>query len=224
MQIESIFNTSIPYGTLAASKGGRAIGEFNVIFTPDGPWVFLDGGEKTLLHTLYLDSDRAVAIVVGSMMEVRLQRAMLSKLHRDEKIEKRLYHASGPLGSFSAKIDLAFQIGLLSKDAHDDLVILKNIRNDFAHDLSIVDFRSQTVSNKAIHFALIDSYVAETDLDPATGQPKILDLNPSARPALFIKNFAAAKKRAKDRYLLTARLFSVKFALSEIPDLLWPVI
>ena len=44
---------------------------------------------------------------------------------------------------FSNKIDLAFLLGLLTKEAHRDLKTMKDIRNKFAHNLEVKDFQSQ---------------------------------------------------------------------------------
>jgi hypothetical protein len=96
---------------------------------PDGLWVFLDEGERSVLDILDHESDRSVAIVIVSMIENRLERAIRSRSCRDEKIENRLFNPSDPLGTFSTKIDIAYLNDLISAAAHRDLVIFKDIRN-----------------------------------------------------------------------------------------------
>jgi hypothetical protein len=64
---------------------------FDVTVRPDGLWVFLDDGEKSILDTLDFDSDRAVAIVIGSMIESRLERAIRNRFQRDRDIEDRFF-------------------------------------------------------------------------------------------------------------------------------------
>lgn len=90
-------------------------------------------------------SDRAAVIVCAALLEDGLTRAIQSTLHRDKAVLEKLFRPSGPLGSFSAKIDLAFAMGLYSKEIHKDLVTIKNIRNEFAHGLTTKNLGSQKV-------------------------------------------------------------------------------
>ena len=46
--------------------------------------------------------------------------------------------------SFSARIDDALQWGLLANSEHSDLHALRELRNDFAHDLRVKDFDTTT--------------------------------------------------------------------------------
>lgn len=80
-------------------------------------------------------SDRAAAIVIASLVETRLTIALQMELHQEPKIIEKLFRPSGPIGSFSAKIDLAYLMGIVSEQAHKDLVNMKNIRNMFAHEM-----------------------------------------------------------------------------------------
>jgi DNA-binding MltR family transcriptional regulator len=221
MRVQSSPNSDIPSGVIGAQRGHENL-NIQVIKRPDGVWVFLDDGEKSILSTLDLDSERAIGIVIGSMIENRLQRAMLAKFHRSKQIEERLLQASGPLGSFSAKIDLACLIGLISTEAHHDLMVLKDIRNRFAHDLSILNFASQQIRDKAQNFKLLNSYVAEAEI--IDGKQMFANMDPSAKPALFTTHLRVRKQEAKDRYLLTAQLLTIKFATCESPTCAWPLI
>ena len=42
--------------------------------------------------------------------------------------------------SFSARVKAAVEWGLLTQSEHDDLDVLRHLRNDFAHDLRVKDF------------------------------------------------------------------------------------
>jgi hypothetical protein len=50
------------------------------------------------------------------------------------------------LGTFSGKILIGYHIGAISSDAHHDLRIMKDIRNDFAHDFSPLSFASEDIA------------------------------------------------------------------------------
>jgi len=52
------------------------------------------------------------------------------------------------LGTFSARIDAAYCLGLLSKDENRDLHLIRKIRNDFAHKLIDMSFESQEIASR----------------------------------------------------------------------------
>jgi hypothetical protein len=190
----------------------------------DGGWVVLDEGEKSIITNLDSDSERATAVMIGSMIENRLKRAILTKLrHGSKKMTDFLFQASGPLGSFRAKIDLACIMGMLSLEAHKDLSVFKDIRNAFAHDLSIRDFSSQSIRDKAATFQLIDSYVAEV-VRQCNGGELFFDLGPAAKPCIFAKHAAQRLTQAKFRYLFMAQLITAKFVLCDDPLAPWPLL
>jgi hypothetical protein len=192
---------------------------FSVTHRPDGVWVFLDDGEKSILDTLDFDSDRAVAIVTGSMIEIRLERALRNRFQRDKDIEGRLFQPSGPLGTFGAKIDLAYATGLITLAAHRDLTTFKDIRNLFAHNLQIKDFRSRRIVDKAKNLQFVDDLV--TDANPDTAGEKQSARFGRGVPVLYVNHATNRKKKAKYRYLMTAQLFTVRFATADLK--VWPL-
>ena len=106
-------------------------------------WISLSTEESEAIRDLHQSSDRAVAIIAATLVEARLKTALFEKFQRHEKLEKEMFRSTGPLGSFSAKIDMAFMMKIISLGAHRDLENMKNIRNRFAHYIDIKDFESQ---------------------------------------------------------------------------------
>ncbi len=78
--------------------------------------------------------DRSAAIVAAAMLEEALRRQIeafiLPPTNRERDILSR---TDAPLGTFSAKIDAAYQLGLISRHLHRDLHLVRRIRNDAAH-------------------------------------------------------------------------------------------
>lgn len=179
----------------------------------DGLWAFLDQGERSILDVLDHDSDRSVAVITGAMIERRLEQAIRNRSCRNETIEARLFNPSGPLGTFSAKIDLAYLTGIISDVAHHDLVIFKDIRNLFAHNLAIQRFNSQRIKDRAKNLRLVDSLVADLAQKPGAALSTRINFEPDRTPAIFVTHASARKKRARDRYLMTAQLFTIRFAV-----------
>jgi hypothetical protein len=109
--------------------------------------------EKEALIDAFSDIDRSVdraaAIVAAAFLEDHLAIALKTRFHQDEKILNETFRSSGPLGSFSAKINMAFLIGLCSKETCKELDTIKEIRNEFAHKGLTMDFNSQRVRDLA---------------------------------------------------------------------------
>jgi DNA-binding MltR family transcriptional regulator len=52
---------------------------------------------------------------------------------------------NGPLRSFAAKIDVAYAFELIDDELHDDLTIIRDIRNAFAHSVVETNFESAKI-------------------------------------------------------------------------------
>jgi len=89
---------------------------------------------------LYHDeTDRAAAVLAASFLEKQLEDCLKLFLVDDRSIEE-LFNGYGPLSSFSAKISIAFALGLISDDMKRDLTLMRKIRNHFAHHPSEISF------------------------------------------------------------------------------------
>jgi hypothetical protein len=68
------------------------------------------------------------------------------------KYRKSIYHlfdgANAPLGTFSAKINLALRMGLITSTFFTGLEIIRKVRNDFAHNISEAQFESPSVKDR----------------------------------------------------------------------------
>ena len=197
---------------------------FNLFIGNDGVWQF-DKDEEDAAAEIESDSDRASAIVVGTIVETRLEIALKAHLKNSSIAKKKMFKPSGPLGSFDAKIDLAYLMEIVSKDAYDDLNLIREIRNDFAHDLDIRSFESKRILDFTKQFKLIHTHVGNysgQDYEPIVG---FYARNPRKNPErqapkrLFVYNYEARKKDPRQRYIMTAQLFTVAFALAKLPRL-----
>jgi hypothetical protein len=57
----------------------------------------------------------------------------------------RLFDGYGPLSTFSSKIDLAYALNLTTSGVHANLIIIKRIRNKFAHTVDVLTLESTSV-------------------------------------------------------------------------------
>lgn len=92
------------------------------------------------------ESDRAVAILAVSYLENALEKNLLNRLVSHNRVEN-LFRGYGPLATFSAKINVAYAVGLIPEHITKDLHTLRKIRNRFAHETTSLNFGSQAISD-----------------------------------------------------------------------------
>jgi hypothetical protein len=95
------------------------------------------------------ESERGSAIVSAVLMDEVLENLIKAKLVSSIKKEDELFvGAYAPLGSFSAKIDFAYRLGLISLRNQNSLHIIRQLRNDFAHSSTQETFESTRIKSK----------------------------------------------------------------------------
>jgi hypothetical protein len=62
----------------------------------------------------------------------------------------------GPLGSFAAKIRVAYAMGLFGPQTRDELDCIKAVRNAFAHGTLSLDFKTPQIMKICNHFSLYE--------------------------------------------------------------------
>jgi mannitol repressor len=93
------------------------------------------------------NSDRSIAIIGAALVEHFLGDALYEHMRKLTKAERiRLFEEQGPLGTFDAKIQIAYAFKLLDERARDDFMLVKRIRNAFAHASNVIDFKTPQVA------------------------------------------------------------------------------
>jgi hypothetical protein len=89
-------------------------------------------------ETLKSESERGKIILLASKIDELLSE-LLKNFFKPKRGEKKdpdkLFRDMGPLSSFSARIEMAYRMGLISKVSADCFDILRSIRNDCAHSM-----------------------------------------------------------------------------------------
>jgi len=101
------------------------------------------------------ETDRGCALMAAAFLDEKLKDLLKANLVNDTKLAHKVFDASGPLGSFSSRIDMAYLQGLIPKNAHRDLHLLRKIRNDFAHISDKLSFQSANISARCGEFFFI---------------------------------------------------------------------
>lgn len=89
-------------------------------------------------------SDRTAAILGGVFLDEHL-RLLLVAFLVDDPLVNELFEVERPLSSFSARIKMAYALGLISKRAYDDLEQIRWIRNAFAHTMHGISFDTEAI-------------------------------------------------------------------------------
>jgi len=98
-----------------------------IIFNLTIPKTSKDSLRAYLLMTKELskESDRGMALFATAHLDYKLKKLLCDKLIGSKGHLKEIFSLNGPMGTFSARIKLAYSIGLLSKDVMDDINILR---------------------------------------------------------------------------------------------------
>jgi len=109
------------------------------------------------LRNLKNVSDFTLAITGTAYLQHMTERILKSRFVRlSKEDERRMFDGAqnGFLSSFSSQIRLCFALGLVDHASYEDLLMLNDIRNIFAHSMHEVDFNNTEVENdlKLLHF------------------------------------------------------------------------
>lgn len=110
--------------------------------------------DETLLEIMD-QTDRGAAILAGSLVDEALKDFLKTSLKPQSDSEhadvyRSVWEWTGPLGTFSSRISMAFVTKNVGPKTLGDLVVIKDIRNKFAHSLledgARVDFSTPEIS------------------------------------------------------------------------------
>ena len=104
--------------------------------------------------TMREESDRGCAVLGAEIMNAELESTLRAFSVCDPKWTKKvldpLFSGYAPLATFSAKIDICFTFGLLDEPSRRDLHILRQLRNDFAHEPGRMTFKTPKCQDRLV--------------------------------------------------------------------------
>lgn len=112
------------------------------------------------------ETDRGAVLMSAAFLDDKLKELIEKKLVQDKKVSRRAFDFNGPLGTFSSRIDFAYLIGIIPKNARRDLHTIRAIRNQFAHHAAPLSYDDPTVKE------LCDRLVFHGVKDAASGGSK----------------------------------------------------
>jgi len=93
--------------------------------------------QMVFLAELYTESHRGAVLVASSYFDVVLERMLRQFMVSAVKVDHLFEGLNAPLGSFNAKIEFSYALGVIRKDEHRALSFVRRIRNVFAHRLEV---------------------------------------------------------------------------------------
>ena len=96
------------------------------------------------LHTeIFNGSDRSCVVMFGAFVEISLARFLKHGIRKS--MHDEIFNYTGPLGTFSSKIAMAYALSLIGPKTHNDLIKIRHLRNQFAHSRKPIKFRTPVV-------------------------------------------------------------------------------
>lgn len=136
------------------------------------------------------DSDLACVLIGTSYLSELLGSAIRTALRKCNTTENILTPGRGILGSFKARVDLAYCLKIISKEDKKDLDIIGNIRNSFAHLHLAFDFTDKEVETELRN---LNAWKIQSDFSEINADPDIES----------IPEYCHLPQSAREKYILT---------------------
>lgn len=118
------------------------------------------------------DDVRSGVLLTTSLLERGLERLIRSRLHRlNSQDDSAIFGAKGSLGTLSAKIRMAYALGLIGKVVRSDLLAINEIRNVYAHSPLAKPLSRQAMRQKCLSirmFSIVYSSKPKHDYEERT--------------------------------------------------------
>jgi len=103
---------------------------------------------KDFLEEVKSQTDRGAAIVAAAVLESLTELVILHRLIElsSDRKDALFDRPNAPLSSFSAKIEMAYALGIIHNDARLGLHLIREVRNKFAHRIEPLAFENPEVA------------------------------------------------------------------------------
>lgn len=115
------------------------------------------------IKLLQEESDRGCVIVSAAMLDDILLQLLKRRLAPSlEKKDELLEDGSAAFSTFSARIDLAYRVGLLRASTRSTFHLLRKTRNDFAHISNPNTFDSPSVKSRVLEMFRLNEEIMDS--------------------------------------------------------------
>jgi len=175
------------------------------------PWPLMNPAHSTVIAEINGQTDSAAAILAVSFLEDRLAELLQAWLFDEPKVVDKMFGGSGPLATFSAKIDMGLLLGILEKSRHRELHLIRRIRNTFTHGLEAVTFETPKIRDQCENFSP-PTFLDSPYIDPAELE-KIKQTDFDQWMVEWVSAASSGPDTPRERYLIAVRLNYLNFDL-----------
>lgn len=101
---------------------------------------------------LQRETDRGLPLVAAALIDEKLQNALQAFLCPGKSAERLLNEPGAPLGTFAARIDACFALGLIDDFEYHEISLVRKVRNVFAHSKHGFSFQNEKVAGLCASF------------------------------------------------------------------------
>ena len=113
------------------------------------------------------ESDRAAVILGAAKLDLSLRELLAKKFLPESTGHDELLDTDRPLATFSARINIAYRLGLIDKQFASLLHLIRRIRNEFAHEAVGAELgagshrdRVKTLAGPFVKYAELEEFVS----------------------------------------------------------------
>lgn len=159
------------------------------------------------LPDIHNESDRGCVIVAAAVMDSWLEeliRKHVQKYLASNSVIKSLFDMNGPISNFSSKILVCRSFGLIDEVAYHDLMIVRKLRNNFAHSADGASFLSPEVKQKVRSMLQAQEHMKTTHKEFFNGSSRGSKGNPPSEWELQIAGLMPI-----DKSLFISAIYSI---------------
>ncbi|MDK9375837.1 hypothetical protein QQF54_21075 [Lelliottia sp. V106_10] len=115
---------------------------------------------KHYAEMLMADSDKGIVLIASGVIEETLKDLITLRLYPSMvKSDPLFCGETAPLGTFLAKIEMAYRLGILSDTVKNELTTFRKLRNKFAHNHKLTSLNDPQISDQLSHIFKDDNPV-----------------------------------------------------------------
>jgi DNA-binding MltR family transcriptional regulator len=97
------------------------------------------------LTELQTETDRGLALVAASVLDDKLRGVLTAFFAENSAASRLLDSGNAPLGTFSSRADACHALGLIDDFEHQEITLVRKVRNEFAHGLHGTRFQTEPI-------------------------------------------------------------------------------
>jgi mannitol operon repressor len=118
------------------------------------------------IQMLRQESHRGQVLISTGFLEEQLKNVLLAFMIDNPRCGELVEGGNAPLNTFSARIEACHALGLISEDEHNDLTLIRRIRNEFAHNIE-TSFDTPSIVGRCKQLRMKAEDYGDVKVDPS---------------------------------------------------------